>query len=57
MAWLRRRFLTGIVVMVPVLVSVVTLGWVFTHADTEHAARQREHRIASFPEAARRYLA
>ena len=36
---------------------IVTLGWVFTHAETEHAARQRERRIASFPEAARRYLA
>ena len=35
---------------------LVTLGWVFTHADTEHAARQRERRIATFPEAARRYL-
>jgi len=33
MAWLRRRFLTGIVVMVPVLVSVVTLGWVFQAVD------------------------
>ena len=35
---------------------LVTLGWVFTHADTEHATRQRERRIATFPEAARRYL-
>ncbi len=35
---------------------LVTLGWVFTHADTEHAARQRERRIATFPEAARRFL-
>lgn len=35
---------------------LVTLGWVFTHADTEHAARQRERRIATFPDAARRYL-
>lgn len=33
MAWLRRRFLTGIVVMVPVLVSVVTLGWFFRAVD------------------------
>lgn len=35
---------------------LVTLGWVFTHADTEHAARQRERRIATFPDAAQRYL-
>ena len=35
---------------------LVTLGWVFTHAETEHAARQRERRIATFPAAARRYL-
>lgn len=36
---------------------LVTLGWVFTRADTEHAARQREWRIASFADAAGRYLA
>ena len=35
---------------------LVSLGWVFTHADTEHAARQRERRIATFPAAAQRYL-
>jgi len=36
---------------------LVTLGWVFTRADTAHAASQREQRIASFPAAALRYLA
>lgn len=36
---------------------LATLGWVFTHAETEHAATLREWRIASFPDAARRYLA
>jgi len=35
---------------------LVTLGWVFTHAETEHAARQGARRIAAAPEAARRYL-
>ena len=35
----------------------VTLGWVFTHAETEHARRQRDWRIRTFPAAARRFLA
>jgi len=35
---------------------LVTLGWVFTHPETEHAVRQREWRIATFPAAARYYL-
>ncbi len=36
---------------------LVTLGWVLTHAETEHARRQRAWRIATFPAAARRFLA
>lgn len=36
---------------------LVTLGWVLTHAETEHARAQRAWRIASFPEAAERFLA
>jgi Ser/Thr protein kinase RdoA (MazF antagonist) len=36
---------------------LATLGWVLTHADTEHARRLRAWRIATFPDAARRYLA
>jgi Ser/Thr protein kinase RdoA (MazF antagonist) len=36
---------------------LVSLGWVFTHAGTEHAERQRERRIETFPAAAALYLA
>lgn len=36
---------------------LVTLGWVLTHAETEHAQRLRAWRIGTFPDAARRYLA
>jgi glyoxylase-like metal-dependent hydrolase (beta-lactamase superfamily II) len=36
---------------------LATLGWVLTHADTEHARRLRAWRIATFPDATRRYLA
>lgn len=34
MTWLRRTFLTGIIVMVPLIVSVVTLGWIFQVVDS-----------------------
>ena len=27
--WLRRRFVTGFFVMVPLIISVVTVGWIF----------------------------
>ncbi len=33
MAWLRRSFLTGLVVTVPLFISVVTLVWVFRFVD------------------------
>lgn len=33
MAWLRRTFLTGIVVIVPLIVSLVTLVWIFRFMD------------------------
>ena len=33
MAWLRRRFLTGLVVTVPLLITVVTLVWTFRFID------------------------
>ena len=36
---------------------LVTLGWVLTHAETQHAQAQRAWRIATFPDAARAYLA
>jgi uncharacterized membrane protein len=32
-AWLRRTFLTGIVVTVPLIVSLVTLVWIFRFVD------------------------
>jgi uncharacterized membrane protein len=32
-AWLRRTFLTGIIVMVPLIVSLVTLVWIFRFVD------------------------
>lgn len=34
MQWLRRTFVTGFFVMVPLVVSVVTLVWVFRWADS-----------------------
>lgn len=33
MAWLRRTFITGIIVTVPLFVSVVTLAWIFRFVD------------------------
>lgn len=33
MSWLRRKFLTGLVVTVPLLITVVTLAWTFTFID------------------------
>jgi len=33
MGWLRRTFLTGIIVMVPLIVSLVTLVWIFGTVD------------------------
>ena len=33
MAWLRRSFLTGLVVTVPLIISVITLVWVFRFVD------------------------
>jgi Ser/Thr protein kinase RdoA (MazF antagonist) len=33
-----------------------TLGWTFTRGDTPHAQRQRAHRLATTPTAARRFL-
>jgi uncharacterized membrane protein len=33
MSWLRRTFLTGIIVTVPLIVSLVTLGWIFRVVD------------------------
>ena len=33
MAWLRRKFLTGLVVTVPLLITVVTLVWMFRFVD------------------------
>jgi uncharacterized membrane protein len=33
MAWLRRSFLTGLVVTVPLFISVVTLVWLFRFVD------------------------
>ncbi|HYB94318.1 MAG TPA: DUF502 domain-containing protein [Vicinamibacterales bacterium] len=33
MAWLRRKFLTGLVVTVPLLITVVTLVWTFRFVD------------------------
>lgn len=35
---------------------LATLGWIFTHADTDHARRQRGHRLECFPAAADRFL-
>jgi Ser/Thr protein kinase RdoA (MazF antagonist) len=35
---------------------LATLGWTFSRADTEHAQRQRERRLATSPAAARRFL-
>jgi Ser/Thr protein kinase RdoA (MazF antagonist) len=36
---------------------LTTLGWTFSRADTPHAQRQRERRLASTPAAAREFLA
>jgi len=36
---------------------LATLGWTFSRADTTHAQRQRERRLATTPAAARRFLA
>jgi Ser/Thr protein kinase RdoA (MazF antagonist) len=36
---------------------LVTLGWTFSHAETAHAQRQREWRLRTMPDAARRFLA
>ena len=33
MGWLRRSFLTGLVVTVPLLITVVTLWWMFRFVD------------------------
>jgi len=33
MQWLRRRFLTGLVVTVPLFITVVTLVWLFRFID------------------------
>ena len=33
MAWLRRSFLTGLVVTVPLFITVVTLVWTFRFID------------------------
>lgn len=33
MAWLRRTFLTGIIVTVPLIVTLVTLVWIFQFVD------------------------
>ena len=33
MGWLRRRFLTGFIVTVPLIVSVVALVWIFRFVD------------------------
>ena len=33
MSWLRRRFVTGFFVLVPVVVSIVALLWVFRVVD------------------------
>src|SRR5689334_20653184 len=33
MGWLRRKFLTGLVVTVPLLITVVTLVWTFRFVD------------------------
>ena len=33
MLWLRRKFLTGLVVTVPLLITVVTLVWTFRFVD------------------------
>jgi Ser/Thr protein kinase RdoA (MazF antagonist) len=35
---------------------LTTLGWMFSRADTPHAQRQRARRLATSPEAARRFL-
>jgi Ser/Thr protein kinase RdoA (MazF antagonist) len=35
---------------------LATLGWTFSRADTAHARRQRERRLATTPAAARRFL-
>lgn len=35
---------------------LATLGWIFTHGDTEHARRQRAVRLKTFPGAAARFL-
>ncbi|MDH4066872.1 MAG: DUF502 domain-containing protein [Acidobacteriota bacterium] len=33
MGWIRRTFLTGLIVMVPLIVSLVTLVWIFRAVD------------------------
>ena len=33
MGWLRRTFLTGIIVTVPLIVTIVTLVWIFQFVD------------------------
>ena len=32
-AWLRRRFITGLVVTVPLIISVAALVWIFHFID------------------------
>lgn len=36
---------------------IATLGWVFSRAETAHAQRQRDRRLQSTPQAARKFLA
>jgi Ser/Thr protein kinase RdoA (MazF antagonist) len=35
---------------------LATLGWTFSRSDTQHAGRHRERRLATSPEASRRFL-
>jgi len=35
---------------------LTTLGWMFSRSDTPHAQRQRARRLATSPDAARRFL-
>jgi Ser/Thr protein kinase RdoA (MazF antagonist) len=35
---------------------LATLGWTFSRADTPHAQRQRQRRLATTPAAARRFV-
>jgi Ser/Thr protein kinase RdoA (MazF antagonist) len=55
----RRALPEGDIAELPTFLMcrrLITLGWTFSRADTEHAQRQRARRLATSPAAARRFL-